>query len=256
MGTSADLRPPKKPWQSTDFRQFTRTGDISAVAFLGRIAARLPEAAPLESVLGDVVEFVTAIVACDSCFVYVLEGDELVMRASRNPHPEAVDRLKLKVVRGITGWVAEHREPAVIPQGAGSDPRFKLFNELPEDGFEAFLSVPLVGRGRLLGVINMQNRDCCEYSDREIELVSMIGFLVGAAIEMARLDEQNAELAQRLESRILVERAKGILQTDLGLTEAEAYQRLQRQSQEMRKSIKEIAGAIVLSHAVKTGPRA
>jgi uroporphyrinogen-III synthase len=141
MSTSADLRPPKKPRQSADFRQFTTTGDISAVAFLARIAARLPEAAPLQSVLGDVVEFVTAIVACDSCFVYVLEGDELVMRASRNQHPEAVDRLQLKVGRGITGWVAEHREPAVIPLAAGSDPRFKLFKELPEGGSEALAAL-------------------------------------------------------------------------------------------------------------------
>ena len=263
MGSSGDLRPPAKQSQFEDFREhavggadgFRRSGDVSAVAFLRRLAARIPEAAPLENVLSEVVEFVSAVVACDSCFVYVLEGDELVMQASKNPHPEAVDRLKLKVGQGITGWVAEHREPAIIPQRAGSDPRFKLFNELPEDRFEAFLSVPLVSRGRLVGVINVQNRNCYRYSDREIELVSMIGFLVGAEIEMARLERQNSDLSQRLESRTLVERAKGILQNDLGITESEAYQRLQRQSQQMRKSMKDIAEAIVLSHTIKNGPQ-
>ncbi|HUK46471.1 MAG TPA: ANTAR domain-containing protein [Terriglobales bacterium] len=249
MGASADIPLPAKRPPLADFREFRQNGNISAVSFLRRIAARVP--APLESVLGEVVEFVSAVVACDSCFVYVLEGDELVMRGSKNPHPEAVDRLKLKVGQGITGWVAEHREPVVISQRAGSDPRFKFFNELPEDHFDAFLSVPLVSRARLVGVINVQNRERYQYSDREIELVSMIGFLVGAEIEMARLEEQNAELSQRLESRTLIERAKGILQSDLGITEAEAYQRLQRQSQQMRKSMKEIAEAIVLSHAVK-----
>jgi len=251
MGLSADLRPPEKRSQLANFREVNPADDVSAMAFLRRIAARIPEAAPLEGVLGEVVEFVSAVVACDSCFVYVLEGDELVMRASMNPHPEAVDRLKLKVGQGITGWVAEHREPVVISQRAGSDPRFKSFNELPEDCFEAFLSAPLVSRGRLVGVINVQNRNSRHYSDREIELVSMIGFLVGAEIEMARLEEQNTELSQRLESRTLVERAKGILQNELGISESEAYQKLQRQSQQMRKSMKEIAEAIVLSHAVK-----
>lgn len=255
MGSFPDLHPPEKPPQLDDFRELHRSGDVSAVAFIRRLAARIPEAAPLESILCEVVEFVSAVVACDSCFVYVLEADELVLRASRNPHPEAFDRLKLKVGQGITGWVAEHREPVVISQRAGADPRFKSFNELPEDRFEAFLSVPLVSRGRLVGVINVQNRNAYRYSDREIELVSMIGFLVGAEIEMARLEEQNAELSQRLESRTLVERAKGILQADLGITEAEAYQRLQRQSQRMRKSMKEIAEAIVLSHAIKSGTR-
>ena len=208
-------------------------------------------AAPLEDLLADVVEFVTSVVKCDSCFIYVLEGEELVLRASKNPHPEAVDRLKLWVGQGITGWVAEHKEPVLIPRDASSDPRFKLFNELPEDRFEAFLSVPLVSRGRLVGVINVQNRDPHRYSEREIGLVATIGFLVGAETEMARLEGRNSELAERLEARTLVERAKGILQSDLGITEREAYQKLQRQSQQMRKSMKDIAEAIVLSHAVK-----
>ena len=38
--------------------------------------------------------------------VYVLEDDELVLRASKNPHPDVVDRLKLRVGQGITGWAA------------------------------------------------------------------------------------------------------------------------------------------------------
>lgn len=231
----------------------SRGQEISAIGLLRRIASRISEAAPLEEVLAEVVEFVAAIVCCDSCFIYVLEDGELVLRASRNPHAEVVSRLKLKLGQGITGWVAEHKQPAAIPERAGADPRFKLFNELPEDRFESFLSVPLVSRGRLVGVINVQNRESYTYSEREVGLVSMIGFLVGAEIELARLEGQNAELTQRLESRTLVERAKGILQNDLGISEAEAYQRLQRQSQQLRRPMKEIAEALVLSHEVKNG---
>src|SRR4029434_2058082 len=99
-------------------------------------------------VLHEVVEFATLVIQCDSCFIYILEGDELVLRASRNSHPEAVDRLKLKMGQGITGWVAKHRQPVVVSENAAGDPRFQLFNELPEDRFEAFLSVPLLSRGR------------------------------------------------------------------------------------------------------------
>src|SRR5260370_14068144 len=198
------------------------------------MASRLAAADPLHEVLNEVVEFVVAVVKCDSCFVYLLENDELVLRASKNPHPELVNRLKLKVGQGITGWVAEHREPVAVTRNASEDPRFKLFNELPEDRFEAFLSVPMVSGGRLVGVINVQNRDPHRYSEREIGLVSTIGFLVGAETEMARLEEQNSELSERLEARKLVERAKGILQREPGLTERAAYQNLQRQDQQMR----------------------
>jgi uroporphyrinogen-III synthase len=183
----------------------------------------------------------------------VLEGDELVLRTSKNPHPEAVDRLKLKVGQGITGWVAQHRQPVAVPQNAFSDSRFQFFNELPEDRFEAFLSVPVLSRGRLVGVINLQDRAPHPYSQQEIRLVSTIGFLVGAEIEMARLESENSQLSEQLETRKMVERAKGILQRDLKIGEREAYTILQRQSQQRRKSMKEIAGAIVLSDAVRQG---
>jgi signal transduction protein with GAF and PtsI domain len=225
-------------------------GEDFEAAFLHRIASRTP-AAPLHDVLVEVVEFVTSVVKCDSCFIYVLEGDELVLRASKNPHPEAVDRLKLKVGQGITGWVAEHRQPVAVPHNASADSRFQIFNELPEDGFEAFLSVPVLSRGRLVGVINLQNRAPHPYSHREIRLVSTIGFLVGAEIEMARLESEKTQLSEQLETRKLVERAKGILQRDLKISEGEAYVILQRQSQQRRKTMKEIADAIVLSDAVK-----
>ncbi len=222
----------------------------SETAFLQRIASRTP-AEPLHDVLAEVVEFVTSVVKCDSCFIYVLEGDELVLRASKNPHPETVDRLKLKLGQGITGWVAEHRQPVAVPENASADSRFQFFNELPEDRFEAFLSVPVLSRGRLVGVINLQNRAPHPYSQREIRLVSTIGFLVGAEIEMARLESENSQLSEQLETRKLVERAKAILQRDLKIAEPEAYKILQRQSQQRRKSMKEIAEAIVLTDAVK-----
>jgi len=164
-------------------------GDLD-IGFLHEIATRMSLAPPLHEVLREVVRFAAAVVECDSCFVYVLEKDELVLRASKNPHPEIIDRLKLKLGEGITGWVAEHREPAAVPQNAMKDPRFKFFNDLPEDRFEAFLSVPLMSRGRLVGVINLQNRRAHNYSKREISMISTVGTLAGAEIEMARLQDE------------------------------------------------------------------
>ena len=223
------------------------------MASLHGMASRMAAAVPFREVLAEVVEFVTSVVPCDSCFVYILEGNELVLRASKNSRPEAVDQLKLKLGQGITGWVAEHRQPVAVSRNAASDPRFQLFNELPEDRFEAFLSVPLLSRGRVVGVINLQNLAPHDYSEREITLISTVGFLVGAEIEMARLEKEKSQLADKLEVRKLVERAKGILQHEMKISEPEAYLILQRQSQHRRKSMKEIAEAVVLSYAVKQG---
>ena len=216
----------------------------------------MASADPLHDVLGQIVEFAANLVECDSCFVYVLEDDELVLRASKSPHEEIVDRLKLHIGQGITGWVAEHREPVAISQGAAQDPRFQYFNELPEDTFEAFLSVPILSRGRLVGVINLQHRQSHVYSQRQIRLISTIGFLVGAEIEMTRLAGENSDLVEKLETRKIVERAKGILQRDMGMNEEQAYLALQRQSRQKRKTMKDVAEAIVLSDEIKRGSTA
>ena len=223
------------------------TGESLAVDFLHDLGSRMAAADPLHEVLDRVVEFASALVKCDSCLVYVLEDEELVLRGSKNPHAEVVDRLKLHVGQGITGWVAEHREPVAVSRNASQDPRFKFFNELPEDRYEAFLSVPLLCRGGCVGVINLQHREAHVYTKRQIQLISMIGFLVGAEIEMARLEGENSFLSEQLETRKVVERAKGILQARQNLSEEEAYLKLRNESRRLRRPMKDLAEAIILA---------
>src|SRR5438270_8133934 len=170
----------------------------SNVDLLHEIGIRLATADEFHDVLTRVVEFASALVKCDSCLIYILEGDALVLRASKNPHPEVVNRLKLRVGEGITGWVAQHQEAAAVPEKAAQDPRFQFFNELPEDSYEAFLSVPLMCRGRVVGVINLQHRQHHVYRRREIRMISTVGFLVGAEIELARLEDANTTLSEQL----------------------------------------------------------
>jgi len=231
------------------------TAEDSHVNVLHHTVARIASADGFHQALDRVLDFAVDLVKCDSCFVYVLSGEDRVLRASKNPHQELLDRLKLRVGQGITGWVAEHREPVAVFKEAFKDPRFQRFNELPEDRYEAFLSVPLFSRGRLVGVMNLQHRDPHVYSDREMRLLTTVGSLAGAEIELARLETQNSDLSQQLETRKIVERAKGILQRDLGLTEEQAYLSIQRQSRQKRKTMKEVAEAIVLSEEVRSGSK-
>jgi uroporphyrinogen-III synthase len=221
--------------------------------FLHEVGTRIAAADPLHEVLDEIVEFVSSLVHCDSCFLYVREDDELVLRASKNAHPELLDRLKLRVGEGITGWVAENRQPAVIGCDAFLDPRFRMFSELPEDCFEAFLSIPVVFRGRVVSVINVQHRQPHAYTPREVKDIATVGHLAGAAIEMARLEAEVEELSDKLATRKIVERAKGILQRDFGLTEDTAYTFLHKSARQRRKSMREVAEAILLADDLKRG---
>ena len=221
--------------------------DDTQLDFLHRISGRLAVADPLHEVLAQIVEFMNDTVGADSCFIYVLEGESLVLRASKNPHPESLGNLRIPIGEGITGWVARKRQMVAISNGATRDKRFRRFTQLPEDRFEAFLSVPILAGGRLIGVLNLQHRQRHEHSQRETRLVSTIGHLVGAEIERARLDSEVAKLTCQLQTRKLIERAKGILQRDLGLTEEQAYLMLQQESRRRRMPMKQVAEAVVLS---------
>jgi uroporphyrinogen-III synthase len=102
-----------------------------------------------------------------------------------------------------------------------------------------------------VGVINVQHKKQHEHTQREIQLLSTIGFLVGAEIEMARLEMEREELSDRLETRKVVDRAKGILQRDLKIDEESAYAALRKQSRQKRRSMRELAEAIVLSDELR-----
>jgi signal transduction protein with GAF and PtsI domain len=225
------------------------------VDLLHAIGSRMAAADPFHEVLLQVVECAVSVVKCDSCFVYVLDGQDLILRASKNPHADQIDKLKLRVGQGITGWVAANRAVVAISQNASKDSRFQFFNELPEDQYQAFLSVPLLCRGRIVGVINLQHIQPHVYRQRDIRLITTLGFLVGAEIEMARLETENFALSDQLETRKLVERAKGILQRDLGYDEERAYLALQQQSRQSRKSMKNIAEAVITTDEMKRAPR-
>ncbi|GGA61368.1 hypothetical protein GCM10011507_11080 [Edaphobacter acidisoli] len=224
---------------------------LMPIDFLHEISSRIAGSDSFHVVLERIVGFATTIIPCDSCFIYVLEGDKLVLRASQNPHADIIDQLDIKLGQGVTGWSAEHREPVAIASNASNDPRFKAFKNLPEDHFEAILCTPILCASKIVGVINLQHRLSYQHTPNEIRLLSTIGYLVGAEIERARLESENAQLMGKLETRKAVDRAKGILQRDLAITEDEAYRRMQTESRQRRKSMREIAEAILLSEDLR-----
>jgi uroporphyrinogen-III synthase len=224
---------------------------LAPIDFLHEISSRIASADSFHGVLNRIVEFVTSVIPCDSCFIYVLDEDKLVLRASKNPHADLVDQLGVQFGQGITGWVAEHREPVAISSKASDDPRFKHFKNLPEDHFEAMLCIPILCASKVVGVINLQHRLSYQHSANEVRLLSMLGFLVGAEVERARLESENVELSGRLETRKAVDRAKGILQRDLSLSEDEAYHAMQLESRQRRKSMREIAEAVILGEDLR-----
>ncbi|MCL6474052.1 MAG: response regulator [Firmicutes bacterium] len=85
---------------------------------------------------------------------------------------------------------------------------------------------------------------------RESDLRPAIEVAISRYKEFLALEEEVSELEDKLETRKLIERAKGILMDLYGLKEQEAFRRIQVQSMNTRKSMKEIAEAIIIAHSV------
>jgi uroporphyrinogen-III synthase len=199
--------------------------------------------------LGEIVGMTVQATECDACLVYVIdhEANEMVLRASQVPHARDLGELRIKMGEGVTGWVAEHRSVVALPANAAADPRFKKFQALVEDTYEAYLSVPIVSGGESIGVINVHHREAHEHTGEEIATLIFIGEQMGAAVAKARLMEEAANVRQQLEDRKVVERAKGIIQQKFNTTEEDAYFRLRNQSRRLRRPMRELAEAIILA---------
>ncbi len=141
----------------------------------------------LAEVLQGIVSLVVEFTACDSCLLYLIDNDELVLCASNNPHPAELGKIRLRLGEGLTGWVATQRRLLAISREAYIDPRFKSFSDLPEDTFDAFLSAPVIARNRVVGVINVQHRLPHQHTGNEMELLTTVGEQVGCAVVLARM---------------------------------------------------------------------
>jgi len=182
------------------------------VGLLHRISNIVSSELSVDEILGGVLGLATQATACDACLVYLFDrqSNEIVLQASLVPHAADLGKLRIKVGEGVTGWVAEHMSAVALAEDAFADPRFKHFQTLIEDTYEAFLSVPLVSAGDL----------------------------------------------RELETRKIVERAKGILQQKYGMSEEDAYFRLRNQSRRLRRPMRALAEAIILSEDLDREPSA
>ena len=153
----------------------------------------------LQDVLQGIVSLIVEYTGCDSCLVYLIDGDDLVLCASNKPHPSTIGKLRLRLNEGLTGWVARERRLLAISREAYKDPRFKTFGELEEDTYEAFLSAPVIARNRVVGVINVQHRLPHQHNGSEMEVLTTVGEQVGCVLVLARLAPSAVESANHVE---------------------------------------------------------
>ncbi len=109
----------------------------------------------------------------------------------------------------------------------------------------AYSDRELVERAKEAGVVNYVVKPF-----RDAELLPAIEIAMARYQEFLEMDNEINDLKETLDTRKLVERAKGVLMDAQGLKEAEAFRKIQQLSMNTRKPMKEIAQAILLAHEI------
>lgn len=198
----------KKPVSPMDRLRRELREKTREVGLLRRISESISSNLDLDSVLKEIVGIVVQVTRADACLLYLHDkrNRELVLKASNNPNGRLIGRIRLELGEGITGWAARERRVVTIPRHASDDPRFKLFQNLPEDRFEALLSIPLIVRNEVIGVINVQHKRPHDTSESDRALLATIGQQAGGAIENAQLYAEMQRKAVQIETLSAVSR--------------------------------------------------
>ncbi|HEX9176725.1 GAF domain-containing protein [Mycobacterium sp.] len=147
----------------------------------------------VEPLAAAAARMITAATGTDVCFVHVLDDTNrsLTLTGATPPFDSEVGKIRLPLGSGISGWVASHREPVVISHDKESDPRYMPFQSLRGRDFTSMVSVPMeTDPGGLVGVLNVHTVERREFTDRDVQLLLVIGRLIAGAMHQARLHRQ------------------------------------------------------------------
>jgi phosphotransferase system enzyme I (PtsP) len=145
------------------------------------ITQAVAAARDLEAALELLVGQIKAAMSTQCCSIYILDRNELVLSATDGLKPSAVGQVRMPLTEGLVGLVAE-REEAINLADARAHPRFKLFPEVAEEEYRAFLAAPIIYQKQLLGVIVVQQPSARQFSEGEEAFLMTLAAQLAMAI--------------------------------------------------------------------------
>src|SRR5579875_2721063 len=159
---------------------------------LNEVISTIGSTLRLDEVLRHLVDIVVRATSCQIAFIYIYdkEKERLVLAGASEKHQHLVGKISMALGEGIAGWVALHRTPVFLKEGAMDDPRFCYFPELEEEKFQSIMTVPILAKDRhLVGVITLQATAPHDFTEQHQRFITNTAALVASAIENARLYE-------------------------------------------------------------------
>jgi GAF domain-containing protein len=182
------------------------------------------------------------------------ERKELVVKATQSISEAYNKKPNVKLGEGIAGQVAQESKPICVLD-VKEDSRYLNREIARREGLCSLASVPLAVKGRVIGVLNCYTSKKRKFSKSELDVLTALANQAAVAIENAELDLRVRSAEEALTTRKVIERAKDILSQQANILPSEAYRLIQKQSMDKRKSMREIAEAIILASGIKEKPK-
>lgn len=217
---------------------------------------KISEAIVSELYLGDILKIIASVTAellkSKICSLMLLDEDkkELVIRATQSVSEEYNKKPNVKLGQGIAGKVAWEGRPIMV-EDVKKDPRYINQQIAKKEKLCSLISLPLKVKEKIIGVLNVYTARVHKFTQDEVKVLTAVANQAAIATENAQLQLKSKKAEEELEARKLIERAKEVLIQE-GLSGEEAYQRMRKQSMNSRKSMKEIAEAILLAKEIKS----
>jgi len=215
---------------------------------LSKISKAIASDLYLEDILRLIVTVTAQVMDSNICSLMLIdeEKNELVIRATQSISEEYNKKPPLKIGEGIAGKVAKLNKPMIV-KDVTKEKEYKYQDIAKKEGLCSLLCVPLSVKNKVIGVINCYTSSPYDFKETEIEILSVIANQAAVAIENTELMVRSRVIQEELETRKKIERAKGILMKEGGMTEEEAYLKLQKYSMDNRKSMREVSEAIIMT---------
>jgi signal transduction protein with GAF and PtsI domain len=202
----------------------------------------------LDNILKLIVTVTANVMDSKICSLWILDEKEKVLkiRATQAISEAYLKERSLKLGEGIVGYVAEQNKSLSILDVL-KEPRYKEKELARKEGLVSMLSVPLIVKDKVIGVINVYTSYPHEFTETERAVLTTVANQAAICIENTELMVKTKVIQEELETRKLVERAKGVLMKSHGLDEEDAFKRIRKTSMDTRKTMREVAEAILLT---------
>ncbi len=230
--------------------QSTEQHDEQVAEALVQFIRALTQQHTVARVLELLGDFCLEMLPVDGVGVLLLEEQRLTVATTNSEVGDSVERLEVELEEGPCVECVRLGHPVFVPDLAAALDRYPNFvPRAIEAGAGAIHALPMTGHGELVGSLNIVSAAPNELSETGLSTARMLCDVAVSYIFAVRLHEETSDLAGQLQnaldSRVLIEQAKGIMCERHGDSMSDAFERLRKYARSRNMAVREVARQVV-----------